>query len=72
MALALLASMIDILQGAKMTLIEIEQRNEPTYYLQITTTDLNRESWFLDIKNYLEDQTLSPWLPRMINVLYRD
>lgn len=39
-----------------MILIEIKQRNEPAYYLQIVTTDLNRELWFLDIKNYLEDQ----------------
>lgn len=54
-ALATLTLMINIPQGADMTLIEIEQRNEPAYCFQITTTNLNREPWFLDIKNYLED-----------------
>lgn len=47
--------MINIPQGADMTLIEIEQRNEPAYYLHITTTNLKKEPWFLNIKNYQED-----------------
>lgn len=42
-SLATLASMIAIPQGVDKTPIEIEQRNELAYYLQITTTDLNRE-----------------------------
>lgn len=54
-ALATLASMIDIPQGAEMTPIEIEQRVESTYCLQVINIDLNKELWFLNIKNYLED-----------------
>lgn len=59
-ALATLVLMIDIPQWADMTPIEIEQRNELAYCLQITTTDLTKGLLFLNIKNYLEDQTLSP------------
>lgn len=50
--------MIDIPQGVEMRQIEIKQRVEPAYCLQITTIDSNREPWFHDIKNYLENQTL--------------
>lgn len=57
-ALATLASIIDIPQGAEMTLIEIEQRVELAYYLQVATNDIDREPWFLGIKNYLKDQAL--------------
>lgn len=56
--LAMLASMINIPQGVDITPIEIEQRNELAYCLQITTTDSNQEPWFLNRKNYLENQTL--------------
>lgn len=57
-ALATLASMIDVPQGAEMRQIGIEQRIKPAYCLQIATIDLNREPWFHDIKNYHEDKTL--------------
>lgn len=49
--------MIAVPKGVGIHLIEVEQRSEQAYFMEIEATSAEATLWYFDIKQYVESQT---------------